>query len=135
MPPVKLHEAEFLTVVWDESTRIIGIEWKDSTAAMIDDDFKAALAMFAGHVEAKQAIGILVDVKQFRYKMGPEVQQWRVKNISTRYNRAGVKRFAFLMGEGATVPPAMNRSAEGESFVTRGFNDREEAIGWLTQPG
>jgi hypothetical protein len=46
---------------------------------MIDDDFKAALAMFAGHVEAKQAIGILVDVKQFRYKMGPEVQQWRVK--------------------------------------------------------
>jgi hypothetical protein len=135
MRSTQLHNDSFLKVLWDENSRIIGIDWKESTTAMTDDQFKDELTLFAGHVEQKKARGILVDVSRFRHKMAPNVQEWRVKNISNRYSAAGVKRFAFLLPNGSPIPPMMNQSSPGEKFATRAFNDLNEAKKWLTEAG
>jgi hypothetical protein len=100
---------------------------------MTDEDFKAALTLFAGHVEQMGAHGILVDVEDFRHRTGPDVQEWRIKNISGRYAAAGVRRFAFLFPPGSEIPPMMNQSAESESFATRAFTSQERAVEWLTE--
>lgn len=133
MQATQLHEDKFFKVFWDESTRIAAIDWKEATSSMTDDEFKAELTLFAGQVEQKKARGILVDVSRFRHKPGPEVQPWRVKNISNRYSTAGVGRFAFLFPEGAQIPPMMNQSSLGENFLTRAFTDRTEAAAWLSR--
>jgi hypothetical protein len=133
MEPTQLDEDDFLRILWDDSSRIISIDWKESTATMTDDDMKNELALFARHVEEKRASGILVDVTRFRHRMGPEAQRWRVQNISPRYSAAGVKRFAFLFPPAAEIPPMMNQSAEGEAFLSRAFNGRQQAIAWLTE--
>jgi hypothetical protein len=130
MQTTQLHEDKFFKVLWDEHTRIIGIDWKEGTSSMTDEDFKAALTLFAGHVEQKKARGILVDVSRFRHKPGQEVQPWRVKNISNRYAAAGVKRQAFLFPKGAQVPPM--RSSPEEKFLTETFDDVQKADAWLT---
>lgn len=130
-PSTLLHDDQFFKILGDENTRIIRIDWKEATSGMTDEQFKAELTLFAWHVEQKKARGILVDVSRFRHKMAPEVQQWRVKNISNRYSAAGVKRFAFLFPEGSQVPPMMNQSSPGENFLTRAFTNREEALAWL----
>jgi hypothetical protein len=130
MQTTQLHEDKFFKVLWDEHTRIIGIDWKEGTSSMTDEDFKAALTLFAGHVEQKKAQGILVDVSRFRHKPGPEVMPWRVKNISNRYAAAGVKRQAFLFPKGAQVPPM--RSSPEEKFLTETFDDVQKADAWLT---
>lgn len=127
----QLHEDKFFKILWDESTRIIGIDWKEATSAMTDEEFKAELTLFAGQVEQKKARGILVDVSRFRHSPGPDVQPWRVKNISNRYYAAGVERFAFLFPEGAQVPPMMNQSSPGENFLTQAFASRKQAVEWL----
>ena len=132
MQQEQLHEDQFLRILWDEQTRIIGIDWKEATSAMTSEDFKAELAIFATHVEQKRAPAILVDVSKFRHKPAPEVQEWRVKNISNRYNVAGVKRFAFLLSKDSPIPPMLNQASPGESFLTRAFNDFKEASDWLT---
>lgn len=132
MQTTGLHEDECYEILWDEKTRIISINWKEGTSSMTDECFKSELERFAGFVEAKKACGILVDVAHFRHKMAPGVQEWRVKNISTRYSAAGVRRFAFLFPAGAPIPPMMNQSSPGESFPTRAFNDPEKAMTWLT---
>ncbi len=134
MQPELLHEGRFLRILWDEKTRIIGIDWKEATSMMTSDEFKADLMLFATHVEMKKAGGILVDVSKFRHKMEPEVQQWRVKNISTRYSAAGVKRFAFLFPMGPQIPPTMNQSSPEEKFLTRSFDNFQTAEDWLTEP-
>jgi hypothetical protein len=102
---------------------------------MTGEKFKEDLTLFADHVEAKGARGILVDVARFRHKPGPDMQEWRAKNISPRYYAAGVRRFAFLFPEGAPIPPMMNQSAPGESFATRAFNSEAEAVHWLSGAG
>jgi hypothetical protein len=128
----ELHDGKFLKILWDDRSRIVPIDWKETTAEMSDEDFKADLTTFASYVERQKARGILVDVAQFRHQPGPDLQPWRVKNISTRYAAAGVLRFAFLFPPGAQVPPMMNRSSPGENFETRAFNSVDEAIHWLS---
>ena len=130
MQPEQLHEDQFLRILWNEQTRIIGVDWKEATSAMTSDEFKAELAIFATHVEQKRAPAILVDVGKFRHKPAPEVNEWRLKNISNRYNAAGVKRFAFLFPSGAQTPSM--QSSPGENFLTRAFNNFKEASDWLT---
>ena len=127
----QLHEDKFSKIFWDESTRIISIDWKEATSAMTDEEFKAELTLFAGHVEQKKARGILVEVSGFRHKPGPDIQPWRVKNISNRYYAAGVRRFAFLFPDGAQIPPMMNQSSPGENFLTQAFINRQQAVMWL----
>jgi hypothetical protein len=130
MQNAQVHDDNFLKVLWDENARIIRIDWKEATSSMTDEDFKAALTLFAGHVEHKKARGILVDVSRFRHKPGPEVMPWRVKNISNRYAAAGVKRQAFLFPKGAQMPPM--RSSPEEKFLTETFDDVQKAEAWLT---
>ena len=129
----QLHEDKFFKILWDESTQIIGIDWKEATSAMTDEQFKAELTLFAGHVEQKKARGILVDVSGFRHKPGPDMQPWRVNNISNRYSAAGVRRFAFLFPEGAHIPAMMNQSSPGENFLTQSFTSRKQALAWLSK--
>ena len=131
MQTTQLHEDKFFKVLWDESTRIIGIDWNEATSSMTDEEFKAELTLFAGHVEQKKARGILVDVSRFRHRPGPDVQPWRVKNISNRYSAAGVRRFAFLFPECAQIPPMMNQSSPGEDFLTQAFTNRQQGVDWL----
>jgi hypothetical protein len=133
MQPTQLHEDNFLRIFWNEETRIIGIDWKDSTSTMTDEEFRAELKLFANLVEEKKAPGILVDVSSFRHKISSEAGQWRLKNISPRYNEAGVQRFAFLFSKDSQIPPMANESSEGERFLTRAFNSREQAVAWLTE--
>jgi hypothetical protein len=101
MQPAQLHEDEFLRIFWDKQTRIIGINWMETTSEMTDEDFKTELTLFAKQVEDKRAPRILIDVSKFRHRPGAEIGEWRLKNISTRYNAAGVERFAFLFSKAA----------------------------------
>lgn len=55
------------------------------------------------------------------------------KNISSRYSAAGIRRFAFVLPKDAPIPPMMNQSAPGESFLTRAFNSEDRAAIWLIE--
>ena len=45
MEAMELHDDLFMKIFWDEHTRIIGIDWKDATSSMTDEDFKAELTL------------------------------------------------------------------------------------------
>ena len=130
MKTQQLHQNTFQNILWDEQSHVIRLDWKEGTSSMTGEDFKKELTLFADHVEAKKAGAILVDVAQFRHKPGPDIEEWRLKNISGRYNTAGVRRFAFLFPESVATPPPM-KSSPGEKFETRAFNRAEEAVTWL----
>jgi hypothetical protein len=56
---------------------------------------------------------------------------WRDANIIPRYNKAGVRRFAFLMPEGMPAigtPPAVEGPAD---FPTAYFGSRADALAWF----
>lgn len=125
-----VYEDQYMQIFWDEQTRLIGIEWKEATSTMTDENFKTELTLFAQQVEDKKASRILIDVSKFRHRPDEEVGKWRMQNISTRYNAAGVRRFAFLVSPGSPISSGASQS-QGEQFLTQTFNDREQATVWL----
>src|SRR5215469_3951352 len=49
-----IHDDAFFRVLWDENTSILGIQWKEATSWMTDEDFKSELQLFAGLVESRR---------------------------------------------------------------------------------
>jgi hypothetical protein len=133
MKPALLHEDKYLRILWDGQTQIISIDWKASTSEMTDEDFKTELTLFAEQVEDQGAPRILIDVSKFHHHPGEEVGEWRRKNISTRYNAAGVRRFAFLFSESSPLPLTASQPSAGERFLTQSFNNCERAVAWLIE--
>lgn len=74
---------------------------------------------------------MIVDTRLFRYRPSADFAEWRDQNIIPRYNRAGVRKFAFLTppGVGAASEPAPEGPAQ---FPTGYFDSRERIDAWLS---
>jgi hypothetical protein len=106
----------------------IVLRWTPATATMTDDDFKDALEAFADLAEGRRASNLLVDVCNFRHEMGEALGVWRGEAIIPRYNRAGIRKFAYV------VPGAGGPSGgPGEDFETRAFDSEDAALAWFRE--
>ena len=104
------------------------LRWTSATAAMTDADFKDALEAFADLAEGRRARHLLVDVCDFRHDVGEALGVWRGEAIVPRYNRAGIRKFAYV------VPGAGGPSGgPGEVFETRAFEDEGAALAWFRE--
>ena len=59
---------------------------------------------------------------------------WRAAEITPQYNRAGVRRFAYVFAADADLPPsseAAPEAYEGEDFATRFFHAEDAATAWV----
>ncbi len=104
------------------------LRWTPATAEMTDADFKDALEAFADLAEGRNARNLLVDVRTFRHEVGEALGAWRGEAIVPRYNRAGIRKFAYV------VPgPGGPSGGPGEDFETRAFADEDSALAWFRE--
>jgi hypothetical protein len=114
------------------------LRWLPATASMTDEDWMTGLMVLAAEAEALGTAAILVDAVEFRHDFGDRdaSMAWRDQHVIPRYNRAGVKRFAFVMPPGFPGPTA-EAGAEpridgpAAQFPTQWFADRANALAWL----
>ena len=107
------------------------ISWYDTTKEMTKADFQQWLTTFADHVDRLRRPGILTDATHFLMDRANMDGPWRDTHIVPRYNRAGVKKFAFLMPAGMPAigaPPAIEGPAQ---YPTAYFGTRNDALKWL----
>lgn len=127
---MEIHRNDFLVMSHEPESKLILLRWLERTAEMTDENFKDALDRFAGFAEQYGAKSLMVDVAKFRHSPSAEVGKWRDATIIPRYNKAGIRKFAFVTGkQGAPPPPGPPRA--GEAFVTRFFGSETEARRWL----
>jgi len=104
------------------------LRWTTATAAMTDDDFKDALEAFVDLAEGRRALNLLVDVRDFRHPVGEELGVWRGAAIVPRYNRAGIRKFAYVV-----TGPGGPSGGPGENFETRAFDSEAAALAWFRE--
>src|SRR5262249_16429141 len=80
----QLHEDTFLKILWDDESRVIGIDWKEATSSMTGEEFKKELKLFADPVEPKKTHGILFDPAHFRPDPGPASEQCAFNDLAGR---------------------------------------------------
>lgn len=109
----------------------VEIRWFDTTRDMSGDEFNDFLSTFADHVEELGRSGALVDAVQFGMDMNRMSMGWRDEHIIPRYNRTGLRKFAFLVPAGMPAignEPVVDGPAD---FPTAYFASRADSIAWI----
>ena len=133
---VEVARDQYGVVIHHPAAALLELRWLPATAHMNDEDWKAGLELLAGQAERLRPAFLLIDATQFghRFANPDQVMTWRDQTIIPRYNRAGVKKFAFQM------PPEFQQTMEAgaepvhegpASYPTAWFTERANAVGWF----
>ncbi len=131
---MELNATDYWTMSRNDTGTIIDFRWTDATRNMSEEDFRGGLRVFAGLAEEHRPVGLLVDIRSFGHEPGPDTGTWRAAEITPRYNRAGVRRFGYLVGPGFQGPKNSPVRNDGEDFETAFFDDEAAARSWLAPP-
>lgn len=93
------------------------------------------MKLFAAEVESRKPSSLIVDRTEYDHSWDEGMMEWIGENIIPGYNRAGIKKLAFIAGSGypgATVESGAQPAPEGPSTFPAGwFASRKNAYAWL----
>ena len=122
-----ITSAAMYSIRYDKPRKVVALTWLAGTADMTDQDFKEALEVFAEGALQHHAERLMIDMTEFRGRPGAAVLTWRDEVIVPKYNRAGVKKIAWVwpgeLGDTAT--------GAGTQYANRYFSSEGEAQAWL----
>jgi hypothetical protein len=122
-----ITSAAMYSIRYHKPEKFVGLTWLAGTADMTDHDFREALEVFADGALQHHAERLMIDMTEFRGRPGEKVLTWRDEVIVPKYNRAGVKKVAWVwpgeQGDSAT--------GEGTQYTNRYFSTEDEALAWL----
>ncbi len=116
------------SITYRKPENLVELIWLAGTKGMSDDDFKATLSVFADCSLQHRARSLIIDMREFKHRPGPEVQTFRDEVIVPKYVKAGVKKLAWIWpgekGDWMTEIPA-------GKYHNRYFDKPEQAVAWL----
>jgi len=104
---------------------IVELTWLPGTQGMTDQDFKEDLCVFAEGALQHRAKCLIIDMRQFMGRPSAEIATWRDDVIVPKYDKAGVKKIAWIW-PGVSA----DEVGEGAAYQQRYFATRDEAIDW-----
>jgi len=122
----QLFQDKFGIILYDDARNILELRWYPETEFMTDDDYMGWLERFAISAEQHRVQFIVIDTQAFKHHPGTYTGPWRDEHIIPRYNRAGVKKFAFWLSPGPA--PKTESASEGPAQFPTGYFDSHEQI-------
>jgi hypothetical protein len=127
----ELYRDQFGVLLEDLDRRMLELKWLEGSASMSDEDFKAWLDRFSAEAETRRQPHLVINVRQFRHRPGPEIAPWRDQHVIPRYNRAGVTKFAFLLPEGSPGAGGLPVPEPPGAFPTGYFDQPSKIETWF----
>ena len=124
-----IDRAPMYSMTYHKPERLVRLTWLAGTAGMADQDFKETLETFAESALQHRAQRLIIDVREFKHRPSPEISAWRDDVVVPKYNRAGVKKIAWVW-PGTT--PSNEPTSEKDKFENRYFATEAEALAWVS---
>ena len=124
-----IDRAPMYSMTYHKPERLVRLTWLAGTAGMTDQDFKETLETFAESALQHRAQRLIIDVREFKHRPSPEISAWRDDVVVPKYNRAGVKKIAWVW-PGPT--PSNEPTSEKDKFENRYFATEAEALAWVS---
>lgn len=121
------NDAPIYSISYYKPQHLVRLTWQPGTASMTDQDFKETLEAFAESILQHSAQKLIVDMREFKHRPSPEVLAWRDDIIVNKYNRAGVKKVAWVW-PGMTGGPSTSKR---DNFENHYCSTEVEAQAWL----
>jgi len=129
-----IYQSRTYDFAHDAETDSLVFRWTPATEDLSDWEFKEGLSNFAGYAFEFGVESLVVDLREFRASGITEqtANTWRAEVVVPRYNRAGVKKFAYLTLPDAPGPPVGGPVRHlGEEFETAVFDAEAAMLEWL----
>lgn len=120
--------APMYSISYHKPERLVRLTWLAGTAGMTDQDFKETLEAFAESALQHSAQRLIIDVREFKHRPSAEILAWRDDVTVGKYNRAGVKKLAWVWP--GNIPSNMPTSKNAE-YENRYCSTEGEALAWV----
>ena len=96
-----LKDNKFRCIQQFEEQKILKLIWKDTSDQLNHQitAYKDLILEWATIVQEKKPCALLVDTKEHRVIIEPNLQQWFVNEIFPKYIQSGIKKLAFLASQ------------------------------------
>src|SRR5258708_3005627 len=88
--------AAMYSITYYKPERLVRLTWHAGTLGMTDQDFRETLEAFADSALQHSAQRLVIDVREFKHRPSKEVLAWRDDVTVAKYNRAGVRKVAWI---------------------------------------
>lgn len=123
-----VNDAPIYSITYYKPQRLVRLTWLPGTAGMTDQDFKETLEAFAEGILQHNAHKLIIDMREFRHRPSSEVLAWRDDVIVSKYNKAGVKKVAWVW-PGVTGDMSTSKR---DKFENHYCSTESEAVAWVT---
>ena len=125
---------KFCQHYYDDEKKMMEQIWTNESESMITEDFKSIMLAYITLYDKHDIQLVLVDSREMRYLVEPEVQDWVNKNIIVKMI-SYLRKIAFLLSndifEEVSIKQAMDEQREELPFETKYFGDEQQARDWL----
>jgi hypothetical protein len=115
----------YYSINYFKTESLVELTWLPGTQDMTDQDFKQSLCVFAEGALQHGAKRLIIDMRQFKGRPTADVGAWRDDVIVPKYEKAGVKKIAWIW-PGVSA----DEMGEGAAYQQRYFATRDEATNW-----
>lgn len=131
-----LKDNKFRCIQQFEEQKILKLIWKDTSDQLNHQitAYKDLILEWATIVQEKKPCALLVDTKEHRVIIEPNLQQWFVNEIFPKYIQSGIKKLAFLASQDfisqLSIVQTMNEEDQ-LTFQTEYFVCEKEGFDWV----
>jgi hypothetical protein len=123
-----VHSTPMYSISYHRPEKLVCLTWLAGTSGMTDQDFKETLEVFAESALQHEAERLLIDVREFTHRPSAEILAWRDNVTVSKYNRAGVKKLAWVWP--GNIPSNMPTSKNAK-YENRYCSTESEAFSWI----
>lgn len=133
-------QSPYYTLSYDAEKRTVIFKGLLASDDQSEEDFKEISLQTAAFVEHHQPDFFLSDLRDYRFVVTPSLQEWAVKNSSSRITKTRVKKLAIVVSESFITQLSVEQHAD-EATKSRNelgkplryFTSIEEAEAWFLE--
>lgn len=130
----KLYESDYLIIEYYKSKRLVKIEIKPDSGKMSESIFKKESLVWAKFLTEYKAECMLVDGRNFRFIVTPELQGWLNENLTQVGIKAGLRKYANVIPQDLFVAVSVEQLTPKNTpkdFQVKLTPNYEEAFVWV----
>jgi len=130
----KLYESDYLIIKYYTSTRLIKVEIKLDSEKMTESIFKKESLIWAKFLTEYKAERMLVDGRNFRFIITPELQIWINENLMQVGVQVGLRKYANVIPQALFVAVSVEQLTPKNTpkdFRVKLTPNFDEAYSWI----
>src|SRR5262245_19487112 len=102
--PDEVASTEYAVIIRYDEWDTLELKWLRTTEHATEAQARDTMALFAAKTAELKPRLLIVDTTEFAHRWADDMMVWRDEEIVPQYNAGGVKKFAFITGEGVPFP-------------------------------